>query len=75
MRIDDIKSEIEKLDLSGKLILIEDVWDNIAKANSEIPLPQWQREELDKRLVSYKTGETQTKEWTEIHAQLRDKYT
>jgi len=49
MRPDEIKQEIGKLDLSEKLLLIEDVWDSIAQNNSELPMPEWQKRELDKR--------------------------
>ena len=48
--------EIDKLDLSEKLILVEDIWDSIARSNSELPLPEWQKVELDKRYKEYKSG-------------------
>ncbi len=51
MRPDEIKQEIGKLNLSEKLLLVEDVWDSIAQSNSELPLPEWQKRELDKRNI------------------------
>ncbi len=46
MRAEQIKSEIDKLALSEKLLLVEDLWDSIAASNSELTLPEWQKEEL-----------------------------
>jgi hypothetical protein len=40
---EEIKQEIDKLNLAQKLLLIEDVWDSIAKSNSEVPMPEWQK--------------------------------
>ncbi len=40
MRTEELKSEIRKLGVSEKLILIEEVWDDIAKSNEELPLPE-----------------------------------
>lgn len=74
MRADEIKKEINKLSLADKLMLIEDVWDEIVKSNSDIPLPEWQKHELDKRLDEYKAGEVQTTPQHEVHEALRNKY-
>ena len=70
----EIKKEIEKLRMADKLLLIEDVWDDIAKKNLELPLPEWQRKELDSRLSQYRAGQLKTKNWNEVHQELRDKH-
>jgi putative addiction module component (TIGR02574 family) len=74
MLTEEIKNEIGKLGLSDRLLLIEDVWDEIAKSNTSIPLPQWQKKELDTRLAAYQSRENQTKAWHEVHNELRGKY-
>ena len=53
MRPEKIKQEINKLNLAEKLLLVEDIWDSIAQGNSELPLPEWQKRELDKRYKEY----------------------
>jgi len=75
MRIDKIKREITKLDLSEKLILVEDIWDEIAIGNAELPMPEWQKRELDKRYKEYKTGEQGIHDWRTVHEDIRNKYT
>ena len=70
----ELEKEIDKLCLSEKLILVEDIWDKIAKDNQTPPLADWQREELDKRYDSYKNGKQSLHDWKKVHAELRVKY-
>jgi len=74
MRSDEIKQEINKLNLAEKLLLIEDVWDSIAQSNSELPMPEWQKRELDKRYKEYKAGEQKLQDWQSVHEEIRNKY-
>lgn len=74
MRPDEIKQKIDKLNLSEKLLLIEDVWDSIAQSNSELPLHKWQKKELDERYRSYKAGEQSLLDWQAVHENIRNKY-
>lgn len=41
--------ELETLPVFERVQLVEDLWDSIARSNAEIPIPQWQKEELDRR--------------------------
>ena len=49
MRIEQIKIEIDGLELSEKLLLVEDLWDSIAASNAELTLLEWQKEELRRK--------------------------
>ena len=40
----------------------------------DLPLPEWQKKELDKRLAAYDRGEVKTKDYHEVHEALRTKY-
>ena len=74
MKPDQIKEEIDRLELSEKLLLVEDIWDSIAASNSEIPMPEWQKQELDGRYKEYKEGNGELHDWKAVHEGLRDKY-
>ena len=74
MSVNEIIKQIDKLDLSEKLILVEDIWDSIARSNSELPLYEWQKTELDKRYNEYQKGEQTLHDWHKIHKELRKKY-
>ena len=67
----DIIAEIDKLELSEKLILVEDIWDSIAKAHSKLPMPEWQKSELDKRATEFKNSNSISSDWKSVHAKLR----
>lgn len=74
MRAEELRSEIRKLNVSEKLLLVEEVWNEIALSNEELPLPEWQKKELDKRLEEYDRGEVQTIEWHQVHEDLKNSY-
>jgi putative addiction module component (TIGR02574 family) len=74
MRLEEIKDEIGRMELSEKLLLVEDIWDSIAASNSEIPMAEWQKQELDKRYKEYCNGKLELHDWQSVHNSLRNKY-
>lgn len=62
------------LNLSEKLLLVENIWDAIAVSNSEIPMPDRQKRGLKKRYEEYKAGRLKLHDWKLLHKGLRDKY-
>ena len=74
MRPNEIIKEIDDLGLSEKLILVEDIWNSIARNNAEIPMPEWQKSELDKRYREYKEGKLKLRDWEGVHEEIRNKY-
>jgi putative addiction module component (TIGR02574 family) len=44
-----IAPELTRLSLVEKLQVVEDLWDSIATNEENIPVPEWQKEELAKR--------------------------
>ena len=48
MKSTDI-AEFSKLSIHEKILLAEDMWDSIAKEESEIPVPESHKAELDRR--------------------------
>jgi putative addiction module component (TIGR02574 family) len=74
VKTDEIRTEIESLELSEKLLLVEDIWDSIAASNSELPMPEWQKKELDRRYNEDKEGKLELHDWKPVHEELRGKY-
>ena len=74
MRPEQIKDEVDRMGLAEKLLLVEDIWDSIAISNSEIPMPLWQKRELDRRYEEYKAGMLELHDWSDVHNSLREKY-
>ncbi len=74
MRPEEIKDEISRLELSEKLLLVEDIWDSIASSNAELPMLEWQKKVLDMRYQEYKQGNLELHDWKTVHKDLRTKY-
>ena len=74
MKPEEIKVEINSLELSEKLLLVADVWDSIAASNFELPMPDWQKKELDRRYQEYKRGKLELHDWKATYKELRGKY-
>lgn len=73
MKTKEIIKEINKLDLSEKLTLVEDIWDSIVQGNAVLPMPQWQKAELDKRYAEYKQGKQSLHNVHDVHQELKNK--
>lgn len=41
--------ELEDLPVAERVQLVEDLWDSIARSNADVPIPQWQKDELARR--------------------------
>ncbi len=74
MSSEQIKDVISQLALSEKLLLVQDIWDSIATANASIPMPAWQKQELDRRYKEYKAGKSELHDWANVHKRLREQY-
>lgn len=72
MEHNNLPQEIDRLTIPEKILLGEDIWDSIARSNTDIPLPEWQKQELDKRYADYREGRTTLHDWQEVHEDLRN---
>jgi len=74
MQPEEIKIEINQLKLSEQLVLVEDIWDSIAANNAEIPISEWQKQELDSRYKAYQSGNMELHDSQSVHDGLGEKY-
>ena len=68
-----IKSAIPRfneLSISEKLILMEELWDDLAAHPEEIPVWNWQKEELDRRYEDFKKDPSKGSPWPEVKERL-----
>jgi len=61
--------EILQLPPDQRLKLVEEVWDSLAASPDEIGVPQWHRDELDRRLAD--PSEQANVSWQDVQARLR----
>ena len=66
----ELRDEIKKLSIAERLLLVEEIWDSIAVENEAFELTESQREELDRRIESFKSDPSQGRTWDEIKAEF-----
>ena len=72
MNTDTIFSEIQKLSTAQKILLLEQAWDDVSQSAGEIPIPEWQKKALDKRLEEHYANPNENNlSSNEIFTQLR----
>ena len=65
---------IFELGLSEKLQLLEDLWDDIATQSANLPVLDWQKEELDQRKALHLQDLSLASSWDSVKAMiLREK--
>ena len=69
MRVKDIP-KIANLSTPEKILLVEDLWDNIVSDESNVPVPQSHRNELDRRLKRYKSDPGSLLSLEELRARI-----
>jgi len=67
--------ELEELSVVEKIQIVEKLWDSIAKTNTEIPMPTWQKDELDRRKQCFlESSDTTTYTWEEIKKNVKKQH-
>jgi len=65
-----------KLPVDERLQLAEALWDSVAEdveeAQAELPIPDWQRVEVERRAALYDAGQMGTIGWEELKKKLRE---
>ena len=74
MHITDI-SEIDNLSTPEKILLVEDIWDNIAVDEAGVPIPHRHKQELDRRLRRYKSHPGKLLSFKELQEEVNLKET
>ena len=65
-----LSEQIKKLSIAERILLVEEIWDSIARENESFELSQVQRDEIDRRIASFEANPTQGRTWEEIKAEF-----
>ena len=66
-------TQVFELALSEKLQLLEDLWDSIAEAPEQIPVLNWQKEELATRKAGYLQNPESGSSWEAAKERIRNR--
>jgi putative addiction module component (TIGR02574 family) len=58
--------ELETLSVPERVQLVEDLWDSIARSNANLPVPQWQKDELARRKRNYRQNPDSGESWEQV---------
>ena len=63
--------QIFELSFSEKLQLLEDLWDSISQDSEQLPILDWQKEELAKRKATYLNNPDSGSSWEVAKERIR----
>ena len=66
-------SQLIDLTMAEKLQLVEDLWDHIAESPEQLPIPQWQKDELDLRRKRFLANPESGIPWHEAKRRILDR--
>lgn len=64
-------SDIAEMPVEERIRLVEDIWDSIIELPESVAVPEWHKQELEKRLDAYHTNPTEGSPWHEVRERLR----
>ena len=62
--------DLRALPVAERLSLIEVLWDSIDAETAALPLPQWHRDEIDRRLDALDAGDSTGAPWSEVRERI-----
>lgn len=65
-----ILSEIKKLSVSERILIVEDIWDSIALSSDQLSVTTEQKSELDKRYLDYKKNPETGTSWEDVKRKI-----
>jgi putative addiction module component (TIGR02574 family) len=63
-------SEIAEMPIQQRIQLVEDIWDSIAAMPEAVPVPEWHKQELEKRLEAYHANPHEGSPWQEVKQRI-----
>lgn len=63
-------SDIASMPIEERIRLVEDIWDSIAELPESVAVPEWHKEELEKRLDAYHANPKEGSPWHEVREKL-----
>lgn len=71
MTVTPLAVDITRLSVSERIQLAEDIWDSIVTAPEQLAVTQVQRDELDRRVESYRQNPQASTSWEEVKGRIK----
>jgi putative addiction module component (TIGR02574 family) len=66
----EVIPHFDELSSSEKLLLLEELWDDLADAPADVPVPDWHKRELERRYQEYLQNPAEGSPWPEVRERL-----
>jgi putative addiction module component (TIGR02574 family) len=66
----NLTEQAKKLSIPERIALVQEIWDSIAEDNDCFELTETQKQELDRRLESFRANPSQGRTWEEIRSEF-----
>jgi putative addiction module component (TIGR02574 family) len=63
----------DELSVDEKIDYIQSLWDRVTAGSEDIPVPEWHRRILDKRMEAYRANPEEGRPWEEVYEDLQRK--
>ena len=67
----ELVAEILALPVAERVRLVEAIWDSISAVPEALPLTDWQKQELDRRLAEFEANPEEGSTLEEVFARIR----
>ena len=67
-----IYADFQKLSITEKVKVVQELWDQIAASPEELPVPAWHRAELEKRQSEWASSPDPGEDWDVVKKRLRE---
>jgi putative addiction module component (TIGR02574 family) len=74
IKMSDKPASVFDLSPAEKLQLIEDLWDDLSSNPDDVPIHDWQKEELDRRYANFKNAPGSGLTWEEVVERIRSRH-
>ncbi|MFA6286316.1 MAG: addiction module protein [Opitutaceae bacterium] len=62
--------ELRRLSRPEKILLVQQLWDEIAAESDDYPLQPWQKKALEESMAEYRANPHEGAPWSEVKARL-----
>lgn len=62
------------LPIDEKIRLLEELWDSIGQEADDLPIPSWQKVEIQRRKERFEQDPSTGRAWEDVEHRLREKY-
>ena len=63
----------DDLPVEDQIDYVQSLWDRIAAKPDQVPVPEWHRQVLDKRLAAHEANPEVARSWEEVRDEIRSK--